>query len=73
MDLYLIKNVKSLVNKFYAINKAYVNRIKYKTATGIIPNTVITDHTLFGFPAAKAIASGKIIICEMWVERFADE
>ena len=32
----------------------------------------MTDHTLFTFPAAKAFASGKIIICEMWVERLAD-
>ena len=33
----------------------------------------MTDHTLSTFPAAKAFASGKIIICEMWVERLADE
>ena len=33
----------------------------------------MTDHTLFTFPAAKAFASGKIIICEMRVERLADE
>ena len=33
----------------------------------------MTDHILFTFPAAKAFASGKIIICEMWVERLADE
>ena len=32
----------------------------------------MTDHTLFTFPAAKAFASGKIIICEMWVEPLAD-
>ena len=42
-------------------------------ATGNIPNTVMTDHILFTFPAAKAFASGKIKICEMWVERLADE
>ena len=72
MDLPLFKNVKSPVNKFDAVNKAYVDHIKYKT-TGIIPNTVMSDHTLFTFPAAKALASGKIIICEMWVERLADE
>ena len=40
MDLHLIKNVKSSVNKLDAVNKAYVDCIKYKTATGIIPNTV---------------------------------
>ena len=28
---------------------------------------------LFTFPAANAFASGKIIICEMLVERLADE
>ena len=33
----------------------------------------MTDHTLFTFPAAKAFASAKIKICEMWVERLADE
>ena len=33
----------------------------------------MTDHTLFTFPAAKAFASGKIKICEMLVERLADE
>ena len=33
----------------------------------------MTDHTLFAFPTAKAFASGKIQICEMWVERLVDE
>ena len=69
----LIRNAKSPVNKLHAINKAYADRIKYKTTTGIIPIIAITDHTLFTFPAAKAFASGKIIICEMWVERLADK
>ena len=69
--LHLIKNV-SPVNKLDAVNKACIGRIKCKTATGIIPNTVMTDHTLFTFAAAKAFASGKII-CEMRVERLADE
>ena len=63
MDLHFIKNVKISVNKLDAVNKAYADRIKYRTATGNIPNTVMTDHTLFVFPAAKAFASGKIIIC----------
>ena len=63
----------SPINKCYAVNKAYADRIKYKTVIGNIPNTVMTDHTLFTFPAAKAFASGKIIICEMWFERLADE
>ena len=73
MEQHSIKNVKSLVNRFDAINKAYADRLKYKTVISNIPNTVMTDHTLFTFPAAKAFASGKIIICEMWVERLADE
>ena len=34
MNLHLIKNMKSPVNKLDAVNKAYVDRIKYKTATG---------------------------------------
>ena len=73
MNLHLIKNVKSPVNKLDAANKAYVDRIKYKIATGNIPSTVMTDHTLFTFPVTKAFPNGKIIICEMWVERLTDE
>ena len=34
MNLHLIKNVKSPVNKFDAVNKAYPVRIKYKAAIG---------------------------------------
>ena len=33
----------------------------------------MTYHTLFTYPAAKTFASRKIIICEMCVERLADE
>ena len=66
MDQHSIKNVMSPVNKLDAVNKAYTDRIKYKTVTGNILNTVMTDHILFTFPAAKAFASGKIKICEMW-------
>ena len=73
MDEHSIKNVMSPVNKFDAVNTAYADRIKYKTATDNIPNTVMTDHTLFTFPAAKPFAGGKIKICEMRVERLADE
>ena len=75
MDDHLIKNVKNPVNKFDAVNKAYADRIKYKTTTGIIiiPNIAMTDHILFTFSAAKAFASGKIKIYEIWVERLADE
>ena len=72
MDLHSIKNVKNPADRLDAVNKAYANRIKYKTTTGIIPNIAMTDHILFTFPAVKAFASGKITICEMWVERLAD-
>ena len=73
MDQHSIKNVKSPVNKFDVVNKAYVDRTKLKSATGIIPNTVLTDHTLFTFPDAKGIISRKTIIGEMWVERLLGE
>ena len=62
MSQHSIKNVKSPVNKLDAVNKAYIDRIEYKSATGTIPNSVRTDHTLFTFPATKDITSGKIII-----------
>ena len=71
MDPHSIKNVKNPIDRLDAVNKAYAVRIKYKTASGNIPNTVLTDHILFTFSAAKA--SGKIKICEKWVERLADE
>ena len=73
VDHHSIKNVKNQIDRLDAVNKAYADRIKYKTATGNIPNTAMTDHTLFTFPAAKAFTSEKIKICEMWVERLADE
>ena len=73
MNIHLNKNVESPVSKFGAVNKAYVDRIKYKTTTVVMPNIVKTDHILFTFPAANAFASGKIKICEMWVERLKDE
>ena len=73
MDQHSIKNAKNAANRLNAVNKVYANRIKYKTATGNIHDTVMTDLTLFAFPAAKAFSSGKINICEMWVERLADE
>ena len=65
--------MKNPVDRLDAVNKAYADGIKYKTVTGNIPNTAMTDHALFTFPAAKAFASGKIKICEMWVERLRDE
>ena len=43
--------------RFDVVNKAYAVRIKYKTATDNIPITVMTDHILFTFPAAKGFAS----------------
>ena len=73
MDQHSITNVKNLIDRLDAVNKAYADRIKYKTASGNIPNTVLIDHILFTFPTGKAFASGKIKICEMWVERLADE
>ena len=72
MNLHLIKNVKKPVNKIDAVNKAYADRIKYKTCTGSINNVAMTDHMFFTFPAAKAFVSVKIIICEMCVELLAD-
>ena len=62
MDQHSIMNLKNPVDRLGAVNKAYADRIKYKTASGNIPNTVLTDHILFTFPAAKAFASGKIKI-----------
>ena len=73
MDLHFINNVTSRVNKLNAVNNAYVDRIKYKTATGNIPNTVMSDHTPFMLSRRKSFSSGKIIICELWVEWLADE
>ena len=73
MDQHSIKNMKNLADRLDAVNKAYVDRIKYKIATGNITNTVMIDHTRFKFPAAKAFSSEQIKICEMWVERLADE
>ena len=73
MDQHSIKNVKNSTDRLDVVNKAYADRTKYKTATGNIPNTVMTDHTLFTFSPAKAFTSGKIKICEMWVERLVDE
>ena len=73
MDQHSIKNVKNSIDRLDAVNKAYADRIKYKTASGNIPNTVLTDHILFTFPTGKAFTSGKIKICELWVDRLADE
>ena len=74
MDQHSIKNVKNPIDRLDAVNKAYADRIKYKTASGNILNTVLIDHILFTFPTGQAFASGKIQICEMWwVERLVGE
>ena len=73
MDQHSIENVKSPVNKFDVVNKAYVDRTKFKSASGTIPNTVLTDHTLFTIPDEKGFISRKAIIGEMWVERLLEE
>ena len=65
MNQHSIKNMMSPANKFDAVNKAYADCIKYKIASGNIPDTVMTDHTLFIFSPAKAFAGGKKQICEM--------
>ena len=58
-----IKNLKNPADRLDAVNKAYADRIKYKTVTGNIPNTVMPDHILFTFPVVKTFASEKIKIC----------
>ena len=73
MDQHSIINLKNPIDRFDAVNKAYADRIKYKTASDNIPNTVLRDHILFTFHTGKDFASGMIKICEMWVERLADE
>ena len=53
MDHHPIKNVKNPVYRFDIVNKAYADHIKYKSFTGIIPNTGLADHTLVSFPMRK--------------------
>ena len=57
MDQHSIKNVNNSIDILDAV-KAYADLIKYKTASGNIPNTVLTDHILFTFPTGKVFASG---------------
>ena len=66
-------NVKNPIDRLDAVNKAYVERVKYISFNSIIPNAVLTDHTLVTFPDAKGFISRKTIIGEMWVERLAYE
>ena len=47
IDQHSNKNVKNPIDRLDAVNKTYYDRIKYKTAIGNIPNTVMTDHILF--------------------------
>ena len=53
MDQHSIKNVKNRDERFDAVNKAYIDRVKYKSFTGIIPNTVLTDTHPSHFPNRK--------------------
>ena len=55
MDQHSIKNVMSPVNKSDAVNKAYADRIKYKTVTGNIPNAILTEHILSHFSLGKLL------------------
>ena len=71
MDQHSIKNVKNSTDRLDVVEKAYADRIKYKIATGNIPNTVMTDHTLHIF-RCESFCQWKDKICEMWVERLAD-
>ena len=73
VDQHSIKNAKNPIDRFDAVNKAYADCIKYKTAIGINPNTVTSDHILITFPAANAFASGNKKICQVWVERLTDK
>ena len=54
MNLHLIKNVKSPVDKFDTVNKAYVDRTKYKTTTGVIFNIAMTIYSSH-FPLRKLL------------------
>ena len=41
MDQHSIKNVNNLADRLDAVNKAYADRIKYKTVTGNIPDILL--------------------------------
>ena len=42
--------MKNPIDRLDAVNKAYADRIKYKTASGNSPNTVLRDHNSSHFP-----------------------
>ena len=65
--------MKNPIDRLDAVNKAYADRIKYKTSSGNIPNTVLTDHIRFTFTTGKDFGRGKIKICDMCVQRLEDE
>ena len=73
MDQHSIKNANNPIDRLDAGNKAYVDRVKYKSFNDIVPNAVLTDHTLLTFPDAKGFIRRKTIIGEMWVEWLAYE
>ena len=73
MDQHSIENVKNPIDRLDAVNEAYADHIKNKTASGNIPNSVLKDHVRFTFPTGNTFASEKIKICEMWVELLVDE
>ena len=59
MDQYSIKNVKNPTDRLDVVNKACADRIKYETATGNIPNTVMTDHTLLTLTPCESFCQWK--------------
>ena len=55
MDQHSIKNVKNSTDRLDIVNKAYADCMKYKTATGNIPNTVMTTIHYSYFPLKKLL------------------
>ena len=54
MDLHLIKNLKSPMNKLDSVNKAYVDRIKYTTS---FPEDRPLRHSSMVLPPVAGLAS----------------
>ena len=59
MDQHSIINLKNPTDRLDAVNTAYADRIKYKTASGNILNTVLTDHIVFTFPNWESFCQWK--------------